>query len=151
MQCVLGVSGQELTLPISSRTQPHGEQMILALYMPYHTLDVCVCVFLEQSSCLFLYRIGCSQNNYPRSFNRGVENWESLARVRQSRNLWTCILSNSCGNFRQNWKKFKSFGLPPPAPTSFLKFLFLGYSGQRLTSSEMAKGRQQAGKVAANG
>ena len=28
---------------------------------------------------------------------------------------------------------------------------FLGYSGQRLTSSEMAKGRQQAGRVEANG
>lgn len=28
---------------------------------------------------------------------------------------------------------------------------FLGYSGQRLTSSEMAKGRQPAGRVEANG
>lgn len=32
-----------------------------------------------------------------------------------------------------------------------LPFFFLGYSGQRLTSSEMAKGRQQAGRVEANG
>ena len=61
---------------------------------------------------------------------------------------------SSSRNFRQNWKKFKWFGLPSP-PLFFFFFLiclfFLGYSGQRLTSSEMAKGRQQAGRVEANG
>lgn len=39
----------------------------------------------------------------------------------------------------------------PPPPSFFFKPFFLGYFGQRVTSSEMAKGRQQAGKVEANG
>lgn len=67
--------------------------------------------------------------------------------------MWTCILPLPPETLDKTGRSSNGLDcLPPPLFFFFLICLFfLGYSGQRLTSSEMAKGRQPAGRVEANG